>query len=130
MYNQWSFKMLNTIGLLLHLLLVDIPKDIKRWLTLKAKDVAGNVIVVTGAASGLGRRMAQILAIEKKALLVIIDVDLKGAEQTVSSIVNEGGQADAYQCDIRKANELERTALQIQKKYGQLSIKHENYRLL
>ncbi|KIH69086.1 hypothetical protein ANCDUO_00576 [Ancylostoma duodenale] len=38
-------------------------------------DVAANVIVITGAASGLGRRMAQILAIEKKALLVIIDID-------------------------------------------------------
>ncbi|KAL6723968.1 hypothetical protein Aduo_018908 [Ancylostoma duodenale] len=122
MYNQWSFKILNTVGLLLHLFLLDIPKDIKRWLTLKAKDVAANVIVITGAASGLGRRMAQILAIEKKALLVIIDIDFKGAEETVSSILSEGGQAEAYQCDIRKANEMERTALQIQNKYGKVDM--------
>ncbi|EPB65321.1 3-oxoacyl-[acyl-carrier-protein] reductase domain protein [Ancylostoma ceylanicum] len=130
MYNQWSFKMLNTIGLLVHLLLVDIPKDIKRWLTLRAKDVAGNIIVITGGASGLGSRMAQILAIEKRALLVIIDIDLDGAEKTVSSIVDGGGQAEAYQCDIRKADELERTAQQIQQKYGQLTINHEDSGLL
>ncbi|KHJ88629.1 hypothetical protein OESDEN_11574 [Oesophagostomum dentatum] len=76
MYDQWSFKLLNTIGLLVHLFLIDIPKDLKRWMTLKQKDVTEKVIVITGAASGLGRRMSQILAIEKGARLIIIDVDI------------------------------------------------------
>ncbi|VDK59655.1 unnamed protein product [Cylicostephanus goldi] len=135
MYDQWSFKLLNTIGLLVHLFLIDIPKDLKRWLTLKQKDVTGKVIVMTGGASGLGRKMAQIFAIEKQAKLIIMDINFvsstiflrrlilqEGAEETVSSIVNEGGQAEAYRCDIRKEDELEKIASEIHGKYGQRKI--------
>ncbi|VDM74439.1 unnamed protein product, partial [Strongylus vulgaris] len=122
MYDQWSFKLFNTIGLLLHLFLIDIPKDLKRWLTMKQKDVTGKVVVVTGGASGLGRKMAQILAIEKRAKLIIVDINIDGAKETVSSIVNEGGQAEAFKCDIRKEAELEKIASEIHEKYGKVDI--------
>ncbi|CAJ0609616.1 unnamed protein product [Cylicocyclus nassatus] len=122
MYDQWSFKLFNTIGLLVHLFLIDIPKDLRRWLTLKQKDVSGKVIVITGGASGLGRKMAQIFAIEKQAKLIIIDINFEGAKETVSSIANEGGQAEAYSCDIRKEEELEKIASEIHSKYGKVDI--------
>ncbi|KHJ87973.1 oxidoreductase, short chain dehydrogenase/reductase family protein, partial [Oesophagostomum dentatum] len=80
-------------------------------------DVTEKVIVITGAASGLGRRMSQILAIEKGARLIIIDVDIKGAEETVSSIIKENGHAEAYFCDIRKEEEMQRVAAEIHEKY-------------
>ncbi|ETN84099.1 oxidoreductase, short chain dehydrogenase/reductase family protein [Necator americanus] len=85
-------------------------------------DVTGNVIVITGGASGLGRRMSQILAVEKGAKLIVIDIDSKGAEGTTRSILDGGGQAKAYHCDIRDEHEMERIAHRIHEDYGKVDI--------
>ncbi|KAK6033749.1 oxidoreductase, short chain dehydrogenase/reductase family protein, partial [Ostertagia ostertagi] len=122
MYNQWSFKLLSTIGILIHLLLVDIPKDIIRWITLNQKNVDKQLIVITGGGSGLGRRMAQILSLEKRARTVILDVNLSGAQETVTSIVSNGGHAYAYQCDISNDEEVQKTAKDIEQEHGKVDI--------
>uniref|UniRef100_A0A7I4Z3L0 Hydroxysteroid 17-beta dehydrogenase 11 n=1 Tax=Haemonchus contortus TaxID=6289 RepID=A0A7I4Z3L0_HAECO len=122
MYNQWSFKILSTIGILIHLLLIDIPKDIIRWITLKQKNVDKQLIVITGGASGLGRCMAKIFSLEKRARTVILDVNLGEAEETVASIVGEGGQAYAYYCDISNDKEVQEIAKQVALTHGKVDI--------
>ena len=37
MYNQWSFKLLSTLGALFHILFIDLPSDLWRFLTAKQK---------------------------------------------------------------------------------------------
>ncbi|KAJ1374763.1 hypothetical protein KIN20_037525 [Parelaphostrongylus tenuis] len=113
MYNQWSFKILSTIGVIIHLILIDIPKDVIKWITLSEKDVKGQLVVITGGASGLGKRIAQILSLEKGARLVLLDVNIQGADETVTSIIRKGGKASAYYCDVRFEEELKTTAEKI-----------------
>ncbi|WKY17227.1 hypothetical protein Q1695_001667 [Nippostrongylus brasiliensis] len=122
MYRQWSFKILSSIGVIIHLLFIDIPKDLLRWLTMTEKEVRGQLVVITGGGSGLGRCMAQILAIEKGARVVIIDVNLEGALETVKTIESRNGKAFAYGCDITNNNNLEEIAASIREEHGTVDI--------
>ncbi|VDM62552.1 unnamed protein product [Angiostrongylus costaricensis] len=122
MYNKWSFKILSTIGVIVHLILIDIPKDIIRWITLSEKKVKGQLVVITGGASGLGKCIAQILSLEKGAQIVILDINIQGAEETVTSIVEKGGQASAYYCDVRFEDDLKIAAEKIREEHGSVDI--------
>lgn len=68
-------KLISSIAAILNLLLIAIPKDLWRWLNLKPKCVRDQVILITGAASGLGQRMAEIFALELGAKVAILDID-------------------------------------------------------
>ena len=57
-------------------------------------DFGGRVVLVTGAARGLGRDYALLLA-KRGARVVVNDIDLDGAEGVVSEIVAGGGTAVA-----------------------------------
>jgi 3-oxoacyl-[acyl-carrier protein] reductase len=61
--------------------------------------VDGKVAVVTGAAHGLGRAIAERLAGEG-AQVVLGDVDASGLEQTVATIARAGGRAAAVVGDV------------------------------
>uniref|UniRef100_A0A914RVY1 Uncharacterized protein n=1 Tax=Parascaris equorum TaxID=6256 RepID=A0A914RVY1_PAREQ len=65
----------STVGTLLHIFFVAIPKDLWRWKYTAQKSVRGKTIVITGAASGLGKAMAEIFALEHGAKVAIIDVN-------------------------------------------------------
>jgi len=55
--------------------------------------------VITGGGSGIGRAIANIFA-QQGAKIYIIDVDEKGAEETVKNIVKSGSSAAFKKCDI------------------------------
>ncbi|PCJ70370.1 MAG: acetoin dehydrogenase [Rhodobiaceae bacterium] len=61
--------------------------------------IAGKVAVVTGAASGIGRATACLLAAEG-ARLAITDVDRAGLEKTAETIRAAGGQVTTYLVDV------------------------------
>jgi NAD(P)-dependent dehydrogenase (short-subunit alcohol dehydrogenase family) len=62
--------------------------------------VKGKVAVVTGAARGIGRATAQLLAREG-ARVIVADLDEAGGQQTVGEITTSGGQAVFIRHDVR-----------------------------
>jgi NAD(P)-dependent dehydrogenase (short-subunit alcohol dehydrogenase family) len=66
----------------------------------------GKVSVVTGAATGIGRAIAERLAAEG-ALTLCADVDAEGVEATAAAIAAAGGQAEAHRCDVSDPGQVE-----------------------
>src|SRR5258708_38526147 len=62
---------------------------------------AGKTIIITGAASGIGRAAALIFAREK-ANIVCVDIDEDGVEKTAEQINDVGSQALALTIDVTK----------------------------
>ncbi|KAI0296844.1 hypothetical protein BC826DRAFT_187240 [Russula brevipes] len=69
-----------------------------------AERVKGKVVVITGAASGIGREAALTFA-KYGSNLVIGDVDGAGGEAVVDAIRKEGGKAEFIKCNVTKWNE-------------------------
>ena len=60
---------------------------------------AGKAVIITGAASGIGRATAQIFARER-ASVVCADIDPDGARRTAAEVEARGGRALALATDV------------------------------
>jgi len=63
------------------------------------------VVIVTGAASGIGRSAAQLIA-SRGASVVCIDLNQAGLDQTVSEIKNASGVAESVLLDISNQGDV------------------------
>jgi len=61
--------------------------------------LAHKVAVITGGASGIGRAIARTFA-AAGACVFVLDIDEAAAEAVVDEIVQAGGSAKAYPCDV------------------------------
>jgi len=59
----------------------------------------GKVAVVTGAASGMGKAIAELYAAEG-AKVVVADMNFDGAEAVVQGISSNGGTAKAVKVNV------------------------------
>jgi NAD(P)-dependent dehydrogenase (short-subunit alcohol dehydrogenase family) len=84
-------------------------------------DLTGKVAIITGAARGIGRVLAQGLA-QAGAKVVIGDINQVGAEQTVQLIQEAGGEAMAIHTDVRQRPACQNLIEQAVAHYGQLDI--------
>ena len=85
----------------------------------------GKVAIVTGAASGIGRATAILMA-KEGAKTVLVDRDEKGGKQVETEISRTGGKATFLRADVSRPKEVEamvRTALE---KYGRLDVLFNN----
>jgi NAD(P)-dependent dehydrogenase (short-subunit alcohol dehydrogenase family) len=87
------------------------------------------VVIVTGAASGIGRGIALRFA-EQRARVVIADVDESGAEETSSTIRNGGGDALVVPTDVARAADAERLIAETLKAYGRIDVLVNNAAIL
>lgn len=90
------------------------------------QDVAGQefadkIVIVTGAASGLGRATARAFA-EEGAAVVLADLNSEGLEATRAAIVGEGGKAIAVMTDISDAAACLALAPAAIAEYGQIDV--------
>jgi all-trans-retinol dehydrogenase (NAD+) len=68
-------------------------------------DLAGARVLITGAASGLGRRLAHALA-ERKALLVLWDLNPQGLDRVAGEVQALGGSAELAVIDVSRREEV------------------------
>lgn len=84
-------------------------------------ELLGKVALVTGAAQGIGRAIALILA-QKGADIVVSDINLEKAEETVREIETIGRRAMAIRADVANTNDVERMVEAILGRFGQIDI--------
>ena len=87
--------------------------------------LAGKIAIVTGAASGIGRATAAMMAREG-ARVVAADIDESGVEHTVGDITAAGGQATACVSDVGNRDQVERMVQCAVDTYNGLHILHNN----
>jgi len=81
----------------------------------------GKVAVVTGAASGMGKAIALLFA-KEGAKVIVSDLNLEGATQTVDEIVAQGGQATAIKTNVAKEEDIQNLIDSAVETYGTLDI--------
>jgi NAD(P)-dependent dehydrogenase (short-subunit alcohol dehydrogenase family) len=79
------------------------------------------VAAVTGGGSGLGAAMAKGLA-QAGATLAILDVDEAGAERTVATIREQGGQSIALHCDVTSKTAVDAVADRVVDELGSVDV--------
>jgi NAD(P)-dependent dehydrogenase (short-subunit alcohol dehydrogenase family) len=85
----------------------------------------GNVALVTGAGSGIGRASALAFAREG-ARVVVSDVDVDGGEQTVHLINDLGGDATFIRADVAQSADVKALIAGTIEAYGRLDYPHNN----
>jgi NAD(P)-dependent dehydrogenase (short-subunit alcohol dehydrogenase family) len=83
--------------------------------------LSGHVVIITGAARGLGRAFALAFA-KAGALVAAADLDLAGAQETTDLIAAEGGQAIALAVDVSDESSVQRMAAQTAERWGRMDV--------
>jgi 3-oxoacyl-[acyl-carrier protein] reductase len=83
--------------------------------------LAGKIAIVTGAAQGIGRAYARVLA-QEGAAVVCADLRREGAEETAAQIRAAGGQAIAQFVDIGEEAATQAMAEAAIRTYGGIDI--------
>ncbi|XP_055912264.1 17-beta-hydroxysteroid dehydrogenase 13 [Eupeodes corollae] len=91
------------------------------FLKKEEKDVRGEIVLITGAAHGIGKDTALEYA-SKGATIVCWDINERGNIETVKEIKAMGGKAFAYVCNITKREEILQVAEKVKKEVGFVSI--------
>ncbi|HEX8617644.1 MAG TPA: bifunctional rhamnulose-1-phosphate aldolase/short-chain dehydrogenase [Thermoanaerobaculia bacterium] len=89
----------------------------------KEKELASRIAIVTGAASGIGRAVAERFA-EEGAHVVVTDIDLGEAEEVAQSIVAKHGlrRAIALRLDVTDEASVEQTFDETVRAYGGVDV--------
>jgi NAD(P)-dependent dehydrogenase (short-subunit alcohol dehydrogenase family) len=90
-----------------------------------AHEFEGKVVVVTGAASGMGRAAAYAFA-KRGTRVVVADVDTTGGEATVAGIKEAGGEAIFVRTDVAASAEVENLINTAVATYGSLDFAYNN----
>jgi 3-oxoacyl-[acyl-carrier protein] reductase len=85
------------------------------------KDLSGRVAVVTGAASGVGLGIAEVLAGEG-ARVVLVDVDSAAGERAAEALRAAGHDALAMQADVVDGSSLAARGADVLERYGRIDI--------
>jgi len=81
--------------------------------------LGGRAAVVTGAASGIGRAAAEVLA-AAGASVVLGDLDEQGAEGAAAGIRKQGGHAVAQRVDVSRRSEVDALVQRAQDEFGRV----------
>jgi len=81
----------------------------------------GEVAIITGAAAGIGRSIAETLA-AAGAAVVVTDLNPKGANEVATAIKTAGGEAIGLECNVTDDNQREVVINTALKNFGKITI--------
>ncbi|CAN7314566.1 glucose 1-dehydrogenase [Phenylobacterium sp. LjRoot225] len=85
----------------------------------------GKSVVITGAASGVGRAAAELFA-QHGARLICADIAMDLVEETLVAVKAIGGEARAVRCDVSKKSEVVAAVAAAVEAYGRLDVIYNN----
>jgi NAD(P)-dependent dehydrogenase (short-subunit alcohol dehydrogenase family) len=85
----------------------------------------GRVAIITGAASGIGRASAREFAREG-ARVIVADINLVGAQETVKQIETAGGVALAVETDVSAPESAQHLVEQTLHSFGRINVLFNN----
>jgi NAD(P)-dependent dehydrogenase (short-subunit alcohol dehydrogenase family) len=83
--------------------------------------LAGKVAIVTGAASGMGRAVAELMAAEG-VRVAAADVNEAGLSNTAAGIATSGGTCHAFPLDVTQRSSWRDLLIQVQRDLGTIDI--------
>ncbi|MBJ7409175.1 MAG: SDR family oxidoreductase [Phenylobacterium sp.] len=86
-----------------------------------SRSVAGSVVLVTGAASGMGRATAEVFAAEG-AHVACTDIAAESVREVADDLVHRGYSAEAWTLDVADAAAIALTVEAVAKRFGGLDI--------
>jgi 3-oxoacyl-[acyl-carrier protein] reductase len=86
-----------------------------------SRSVEGKVVLVTGAASGMGRATAHLFA-DEGAKVAVVDVVAEGVDRVVGEITGAGGTAAGYVLDLSQHDQIVPTVARIRADLGPIDI--------
>jgi 3-oxoacyl-[acyl-carrier protein] reductase len=86
-----------------------------------SRSVKGLTVLVTGAASGMGRATAHVFAAEG-ANVAVTDIGLEPTQKVADAITATGGSAKAWKLDVADRNDITTVVNDVAKHFGGLDI--------
>jgi all-trans-retinol dehydrogenase (NAD+) len=90
------------------------------------KTVEGKLVLITGAAMGMGRMYAQRAVAEGARAVVLWDINEVALKETVNELQAAGGIVHHYVVDVSSRPKIEKAAAQVRKEVGNPEIVFNN----
>ena len=85
------------------------------------KRLTEKIIIVTGAANGIGRAISELFA-EEGGWVMVTDIDGNASEKVAAEIRDHAGQAESVRLDIGDRAEIERVVKRVTDRFGRVDI--------
>ena len=86
-----------------------------------SRSVSGSVVIITGAASGMGRATAHVFA-DAGAELALIDINDGPLQSVVDEVIADGGKAKGWTLDLSDRSAIAPVVDKIHEHFGRLDI--------
>src|SRR5207302_9787052 len=90
-------------------------------MTANARSVAGSTVLITGAASGMGRATAEVFAAEG-AHVALTDIAAESVREVADDLVHRGLSAEAWTLDVADAEAIRSVVQAAAERFGGLDI--------